>query len=122
MMRSTIWQRFAVVALMVALLGLASRAQAGPAAAFCCACLCPSGTTCASVATPSDCPATCGADHDNETACGFQVFPTACLSVPACPEQLGVPALRSSGLTAVTVFLVALGAWGVRRAARRKSS
>ena len=121
-MMRTIWQRYAVVAVVVGLLGFAGRAQAGPAAAFCCACLCPSGTTCANVATPSDCPATCGADHENATACVFQVFPTACLSVPECPEQLGVPALRSSGLSAVTVFLVALGAWGVRRAARRKNS
>ena len=119
MMRSTIWQRLAVVAVMVALLGLAGRVQAGPAAAFCCACLCPRGTTCANVATPSECPVSCGADHTNETACLSQVFPTACLSVPACPEQLGVPAVRSSGLTVVTVFLIALGAWGVRRAARR---
>ena len=110
----------AAVTVALTLLSLVGHAQAGGAAeAGCCVCNCPGVLKCATESTPDTCREFCAGGGINSTQCPPEFVPGSCAAVPGCPPERGAPALGGAGLTAVALFLTAVGMFGLRRAARR---
>jgi hypothetical protein len=106
----------------LALLGLLRRAPAGEAI-FCCVCDCGNGQfRCTNEIDPADCKTFCSG-HVNGTSCGFEVSSSICADLPQCDTRATTraPALGPGGLTMVALLLAGFGAFGLRRAARRRN-
>ena len=122
-MRVPIWSGIAAVTLALALLSLVGQSQAGlpTADGFCCVCNCPQRFSCAVESTANGCREFCASGGFNSTGCMPRfVNSSSCAAVPQCSAQRQAPALGNAALTAMVLFLAALGVIGLRRAAGRK--
>jgi hypothetical protein len=107
----------------LALLSLVGRSLGQPVveAGECCVCNCAGVVSCALEFSPEGCFAFCSSKHPiNGTKCSVDFLNSSCAAVPECPLERPAPALGDAALTAMSLFLAAIGIFGLRRAASRK--